>query len=88
VGDPPVLRCAVALVRLLVNALAITTSGRCAMIGSGSRPMVGNFAASAATFEFSAIFVNAPTATTRLATQDLIRFIEACGHEPLIIPLG
>ncbi len=28
------------------------------------------------------------TATTRLATQDLIRFIKACGHEPLIIPLG
>ena len=28
------------------------------------------------------------TATTRLATADLIRFIEACGHEPLIAPLG
>jgi Ala-tRNA(Pro) deacylase len=28
------------------------------------------------------------TATTRLATQDLIRFIEACGHEALILPLG
>ena len=28
------------------------------------------------------------TATTRLTTQDLIRFIKACGHEPLIIPLG
>jgi Ala-tRNA(Pro) deacylase len=28
------------------------------------------------------------TATTRLATKDLIRFIEACGHEPLILPLG
>ncbi len=28
------------------------------------------------------------TATTRLATQDLIRFIAACGHEPLILPLG
>ena len=28
------------------------------------------------------------TATTRLATQDLIRFIAACGHEPLIVPLG
>ena len=28
------------------------------------------------------------TATTRLATQDLIRFIKACGHEPLITPLG
>jgi len=28
------------------------------------------------------------TATTRLATSDLIRFIEACGHEPLIVPLG
>ncbi len=28
------------------------------------------------------------TATTRLATQDLIRFIKACGHEPLIIVLG
>ena len=28
------------------------------------------------------------SATTRLATEDLIRFIKACGHEPLIIPLG
>ena len=28
------------------------------------------------------------TATTRLATPDLIRFIRACGHEPLIVPLG
>jgi len=28
------------------------------------------------------------TATTRLATADLIRFIEACGHEPLIVPLS
>jgi Ala-tRNA(Pro) deacylase len=28
------------------------------------------------------------TATTRLATQDLIGFIKACGHEPLIIALG
>jgi len=28
------------------------------------------------------------TATTRFTTQDLIRFIKACGHEPLIIPLG
>ena len=28
------------------------------------------------------------TATTRLATQDLIRFIEACGHSPRILPLG
>jgi Ala-tRNA(Pro) deacylase len=28
------------------------------------------------------------TATTRLATADLIRFIEACGHEPLVAPLG
>ncbi len=28
------------------------------------------------------------TATTRLATQDLIRFIAACGHEPLIVPLA
>ncbi len=27
------------------------------------------------------------TATTRLATQDLIRFIRACGHEALIISL-
>jgi len=27
------------------------------------------------------------TATTRLATPDLIRYIEACGHEPLILPL-
>ena len=28
------------------------------------------------------------TATIRLATRDLIRFIEACGHQPLIQPLG
>ena len=28
------------------------------------------------------------TATTRLATADLIRFIKACGHEPLIVPLA
>jgi Ala-tRNA(Pro) deacylase len=28
------------------------------------------------------------TATTRLATKDLIRFIEACGHQPVIQPLG
>ncbi len=28
------------------------------------------------------------TATTRLATADLIRFIKACGHEPLIAPLA
>ena len=27
------------------------------------------------------------TATTRLATEDLIRFIEACGHEASILPL-
>ena len=28
------------------------------------------------------------TATTRLAREDLIRFIEVCGHEPSILPLG
>jgi Ala-tRNA(Pro) deacylase len=28
------------------------------------------------------------TATTRLATADLLRFIKACGHEPLIVPLS
>ena len=28
------------------------------------------------------------TATTRLATRDLIRFMEACGHSPRILPLG
>lgn len=28
------------------------------------------------------------TATTRLATADLIRFIEACGHSPRILRLG
>ena len=28
------------------------------------------------------------TATTRLATEDLLRFIRACGHEPLISPLS
>ena len=28
------------------------------------------------------------TATTRIATADLIRFIKACGHEPLIFALS
>ncbi len=28
------------------------------------------------------------TATTRLKTADLLRFIRACGHEPIILPLG
>lgn len=28
------------------------------------------------------------TATTRLRLADLLRFIEACGHAPLIAPLG
>ncbi len=28
------------------------------------------------------------TATTRLSTRDLIGFIKACGHEPLIVPLA
>jgi Ala-tRNA(Pro) deacylase len=28
------------------------------------------------------------TATTRLATQDFLRFVRACGHEPLILPLS
>jgi Ala-tRNA(Pro) deacylase len=28
------------------------------------------------------------TATTRLATADVLRFIRACGHEPLIFPLS
>jgi Ala-tRNA(Pro) deacylase len=28
------------------------------------------------------------TATTRLATADLIRFIEVCGHAPRILPIG
>ena len=28
------------------------------------------------------------SATTRLATGDLLRFIEACGHQPKILPLG
>jgi Ala-tRNA(Pro) deacylase len=28
------------------------------------------------------------TATTRLAIQDLLRFIRACGHEPLVLDLG
>jgi Ala-tRNA(Pro) deacylase len=28
------------------------------------------------------------TATTRLATHDLLRFIEACGHTPRIMDLG
>ena len=30
----------------------------------------------------------ANTATTRLATADLIRFIEACGHDPRILQLS
>jgi len=28
------------------------------------------------------------SATTRLSTGDLLRFIEVCGHETLILPLG
>jgi Ala-tRNA(Pro) deacylase len=28
------------------------------------------------------------TATTRLAAQDFLRFIRACGHQPLILPLS
>ena len=28
------------------------------------------------------------TATTRLATQDLFRFIRACGHEPIVVALS
>jgi len=28
------------------------------------------------------------TATTRLATQDFLRFIRSCGHEPRILPLA
>jgi Ala-tRNA(Pro) deacylase len=28
------------------------------------------------------------TATTRLATADLLRFIRACGHEPVVFPLS
>jgi len=28
------------------------------------------------------------TATTRIATGDLLRFIRACGHEPLVLPLS
>jgi Ala-tRNA(Pro) deacylase len=28
------------------------------------------------------------TATTRLKTADLVRFIRACGHEPMILPLA
>jgi Ala-tRNA(Pro) deacylase len=28
------------------------------------------------------------SATTRLATEDLIRFIRACGHEPAVLPLS
>jgi Ala-tRNA(Pro) deacylase len=28
------------------------------------------------------------TATTRLATADLLRFIRACGHEPMVFPLS
>jgi Ala-tRNA(Pro) deacylase len=28
------------------------------------------------------------SATTRIATEDLIRFIEACGHTPLLLALG
>lgn len=28
------------------------------------------------------------TATTRLKTADLLRFIRACGHEPIVLPLA
>ncbi len=28
------------------------------------------------------------TATTRISTPDLLRFIEACGHAPLVLDLG
>ena len=28
------------------------------------------------------------SATTRVATADLLRFMRACGHEPLVLPLG
>jgi Ala-tRNA(Pro) deacylase len=28
------------------------------------------------------------SATTRVATDDLIRFMKACGHTPRILPLG
>ncbi len=28
------------------------------------------------------------SATTRLATRELIRFIEACGHRPIVLPLS
>jgi len=28
------------------------------------------------------------SATTRVATQDLLQFIKACGHAPLVLPLG
>ena len=28
------------------------------------------------------------SATTRLQTEELLRFIRACGHEPLILVLG
>jgi Ala-tRNA(Pro) deacylase len=28
------------------------------------------------------------TVTTRLATQDFLRFVRACGHAPLILPLS
>lgn len=28
------------------------------------------------------------SATTRVATDDLLKFIKACGHAPLILPLG
>lgn len=28
------------------------------------------------------------SATTRIATNDLLRFMRACGHEPIILPLG
>jgi len=28
------------------------------------------------------------SATTRIATRDLVRFMEACGHDPLVLALG
>jgi Ala-tRNA(Pro) deacylase len=28
------------------------------------------------------------SATTRVATEDLLKFMKACGHTPVILPLG
>ena len=59
-----------------------------ALINPSARPVA--VVVDAALMDFAEVnchpLVN--SATTRLSTHDLIAFIEACGHEPLIVPLG